>query len=165
MACNQGTSKNTADTTTIGYSDSATQVADSTHPRDRKNLNYKVDTSAYVTRTLQQPHDTLLTMQLQNGKGSVDAYINGIGKHVTIVVPVTGGDSITGQLQSDDDTANIRFTQIFIPVGKQGKFDGPFSRTISYPVTVKGNYKLIIGENLMTGTDWKGNFRCIVQIK
>lgn len=53
----------------------------------------------------------------------------------------------------------------YIPVGKKGKYDGPFSREINYPITVKGNYKLIVGENLMAEPEWKGNFTCNVLIK
>ncbi len=164
IACNNtSTTIVSADTATIGYSDSATQVADSTQAK--AGLDYKVDTSSYVTKTLLQPRDTIVTVDLNNGKGSVTAYISGIGKHVTVVVPITGGDSIMAELVPESDTANIRFKQIYIPVGKQGKYDGPFSRTIKYPITVKGNYRLIISENLMTGTNWKGSFTCNVMVK
>lgn len=162
IACNSNTSKVSTDTTTIGHSDSAIQVADSTHAK--AGLVYKIDTSKQVN-TLLVKRDTLLTVDMNNNKGSVRAFLSGIGKHVTIVVPVKNGDSITAEIVPDDDTANIRFNQIYIPVGKTGKYDGPFSRKISYPITVKGNYKLIVGENLMAEADWQGNFTCNVSIK
>ena len=137
---------------------------DSDVTKAKPGMAYKIDTSKQVN-TLLVPRDTLLTMKMDNNKGSVRAYLSGIGKHVTIIVPVSKGDSITAQIIPDDDTANIRFNQIYIPVDKAGKYDGPFSRSISYPVTVKGDYKLIIGENLMAEADWKGNFTCNVLIK
>lgn len=165
VACNSGSSSVSADTTKIGYSDSATQVADSTHPRDRANLNYKVDTSGYVTKTLLQPGDTLLTIDLHNGKGSVKSFLSGTGKHVTVIVPVEKGDSLTAEVIPDNNKTNIRINQVFIPVGKDGKYDGPFSRTISYPITVKGNYKLIIGSDLMAEGESSGSFTCNVVIK
>ncbi len=165
IACNSGNSTASKDTATIGYSDSSVQVADSTHPRHRDSFNYKVDTSKYVTSTLLQPRDTLITLDLHNGKGSVKAYLSGIGKHVTLIVPVTGGDSLTGEIIPDIDSTNIRFNQVYIPVGKSGKYDGPFSRTISYPITAKGNYKLIIGSNLMAEGKPSGSFTCNVIIK
>ena len=144
------------------HSDTLNQENDTT--KARKDLKYKIDTSKQVIDMLIK-RDTLLTVDLVNNKGSVRAYLSGIGKHVTIVVPVKGGDSITAQIIPDDDTANIRFNQIYIPVGKTGKYEGPFSRSISYPVTVKGDYKLIVGENLMAEQAWDGNFTCTVLIK
>ena len=164
-ACNSGSSKVSKDTATIGYSDSSVQVADSTHPRDRASLNYKVDTSGYVSKTLLQPRDTLLTVDLHDGKGSVKGYLSGIGKHITVMIPVTTGDSIIAEIIPEVDSMNIRFNQIYIPVGKDGKYDGPFSRKISYPVTVKGAYRLIIGSNLMAEGKTNGNFTCNIVIK
>ena len=165
IACNFGNSTASKDTATIGYSDSSVQVADSTHPRDRAKLNYKVDTSKYVTTTLLQPRDTLLTVDLHDGKGSVKGYLTGMGKHVSVMVPVTMGDSITAEIIPEVDSMNIRINQIYIPVGKDGKYDGPFSRTISYPITAKGAYRLIIGSNLMAEGKTNGSFICNVVIK
>lgn len=124
----------------------------------------KTDTTKQID-TLPVKQDTLITVHLKNNKGSVRGYLSGIGKHVTIIAAVQSGDSITAQLIPDDDKLNIRFNQIYIPVGKDGKYDGPFSRTISYPVTVKGNYKLIVGSDLMAEGKPDGNFLCNVQIK
>lgn len=154
-ACNSGTTQNASN-------DTLTQSTDTT--TTNKELQYKIDTSKQVN-TLLVKRDTLLTVDLNNNKGSVRAYLSGIGKHVTLVVPVTGGDSLTAEIIPDDDTANIRFNQIYIPAGKTGKYDGPFSRKISYPITVKGKYKLIVGENLMAEGNWEGNFTCNVVIK
>lgn len=138
---------------------------DSDITKSKPGLAYKIDTSKQVTKLL-VPQDTMLTVKLENNKGSVRGYLSGIGKHVTLIVPVQSGDSITAQLIPDDDTANIRFNQIFIPLGKSGKYDGPFSRKIRYPIhKIHGNYRLIVGENLMAEADWKGNFTCNVLIK
>lgn len=130
----------------------------------KKDLGYKIDTSKQVN-TLLVERDTILTVDLKNNKGSVRAYLSGIGRHVTFIVPVSGGDSIKAELIPDEDTANIIFKQVFIPVGKAGKYIGPFTRKIIYPVTVKGNYKLIVGESLVKESDWKGYFTCKVSIK
>ena len=154
-ACNSGKNQNT-------HHDTLTQETDTT--KAKPGFAYKIDTSKQVN-TLLVKRDTLLTVNLQNDKGSVRAYLSGIGKHVTIVVPVSHGNSITAEIIPDDDTANIRINQVYIPVGKTGKYDGPFSRKITYPITVKGDYKLIVGENLMAESDWKGNFTCNVSIK
>lgn len=155
-ACNSNENYSTKEST-------STQATDITKVKDTA-LNYKIDTSKQVN-TLLLKRDTILTIDMNNNKGSVRAYLSGIGRHVTIIVPVAGGDSLIAQIVPDDSAANIRFNQIYIPVGKRGKYDGPFSREIRYPVTVKGNYKLIVGENLMAGDDWEGNFTCNVFIK
>ncbi len=156
-ACNSTDNKN-------GKPPAMPGTQDSNITKAAPGLGYKIDTSKQVN-TLLVPRDTLLTVKMENNKGSIRAYLSGIGRHVTLIVPVSSGDSITAQIIPDDDTANIRFNQIYIPIGKTGKYDGPFSRNISYPIHVKGNYKLIIGENLMAESDWKGNFTCNVLIK
>ncbi|MGH2566234.1 MAG: hypothetical protein ACRDE8_16020 [Ginsengibacter sp.] len=156
IACNTNTNTDKIKGTT-------TQATDITKVKDTV-LNYKIDTSRQVN-TLLIKRDTLLTADIKNNKGSVRAYLSGIGKHVTIVVPVTGGDSLTAVVIPDERSANIRINQVYIPVGRHGKYDGPFSRKLSYPITVKGNYKLIVGENLMAEGDWAGSFTCNIIIK
>jgi hypothetical protein len=155
-SCNNNTHQNTE-------SDTLSQAADTTKAKDLQN---KIDTSKQVTNTSSPETDTLLTVDVgENNKGSVSGYLAGVGKHVTILVPVKNGDSVVAELIPESDTANIRFTQIYIPVGKSGKYDGPFGRKLSYPITVKGQYQLIVGENLMAEGDWKGKFTCNVTIK
>ncbi|MGI8951601.1 MAG: hypothetical protein ACR2FN_08450 [Chitinophagaceae bacterium] len=142
------------------FAGTLTQATDTTNA---KPSDYKIDTSKQ--NTLLVKTDTLLTVDLNNNKGSVRAYLNGVGKYVIIIVPVKSSDSIKAEIIPENDTANIRFNQIYIPVGNAGKYDGPFSKNISYPITVKGNYKLIVGEDLMAEGDWKGNFICNILIK
>ena len=157
-ACNSSNDSNATAKTISGSKDSDITKA-------KPGLAYKIDTSKQVTKLL-VPQDTMLTVKLENNKGTVRAYLSGIGNHVTLIIPVHGGDSLTAQLIPENDTANIRFNQIFIPIGKSGKYDGPFSRKISYPIhKIHGNYRLIVGENLMAQADWKGNFTCNVLIK
>lgn len=155
-ACNS-TNKQTA-------SNNDTLSPQRTDTTTNSSLAYKIDTSKEVTKLLVK-RDTLLTVALKDNKGSVRGYLSGIGKHVGILVPVTSGDSIIAVITPSDDKANIRFNQIYIPVDKTGKYDGPFSRTLRYPITVKGNYRLVVGENLMAEPDWKGDFTCDVMIK
>jgi len=147
----------------ITESDTASPAADTT---STQNFENKTDTSLQVTSASSPKNDTLLTVNMDaNNKGSVSSYLSGVGKHVTILVPVKKGDSILAELIPETDTANIRFTQIYVPVGEAGKYDGPFGKTLNYPITVKGTYKLIVGESLMAEGDWKGNFTCNVTIK
>lgn len=84
------------------------------------------------------------------------------GEHVTIPVNVLSGDSIFGQLRSNDQSANLRFTQIALP---NQTFDGPFDRDLSYSIKKPGRYALIIGQNLMAGDPWSGKFTLKVWVK
>ena len=136
-ACNSADNKN-------GKAPEMPGTQDSDVTKAKPELAYKIDTSKQVNKLL-VPGDTLLTVKMDNNKGSIRGYLSGIGMHVTLIVPVSVGDSITAQIIPDDDTANIRFNQVYIPVGKTGMYEGPFSRNLSYPITVKGNYTLIIG--------------------
>jgi hypothetical protein len=155
-ACDTGPDKNDG-------KDSLTQNIDTANTN--QDIQYKNDTLKQTTNNTLQKTDTLLTVDLDaDNKGSISGYLGGMGKHVTIIVPVKKGDSLTAELVAEN-AANIRFNQVYIPVGKTGKYDGPFSRQISYPITAKGEYKLIIGENLMAEDDWSGSFTCNVAIK
>ena len=143
--------------------DTLSQATDTT--KAKPGMHYKIDTSKQVN-TLLLKRDTLLIVDLdKNNKGSVSGYLSGIGKHVTILVRVKNGHRIMAELIPETDTANIRFNQVYIPIGKTGKYDGPFGRKLSYPIKVKGEYKLIVGEDLMAEGDWSGNFTCNVTIQ
>ncbi len=156
-ACNSTTDENEKTPNFPSTQDS--NITDAT-----PGMTYKIDTSKQVNKLL-VPGDTLLMMQMADKKGSIRGYLGGIERHVTVIVPVGSGDSIMAEIIPDDKKANIRFNQIYIPVGKGGKYDGPFSRKIIYPITAMGNYKLVIGENLMAEGDWEGSFTCNVEIR
>lgn len=66
-----------------------------------------------------------------------------------------GYKKLSATLRSEDSLANIRFTQIVLP---NGEMDGPFGRDITYDLPWDGRYKLLVGENLMAGFPWKGDF-------
>lgn len=66
------------------------------------------------------------------------------------------------QLNSADSTANIRISQIGMP---DGTYDGPFGRSLKYKIKMQGNYKIIIGQNLMAGNPWAGNLEMKAWVK
>lgn len=69
--------------------------------------------------------------------------------------------TLTGNLSSPDSSANIRFLQIIMP---DGTMDGPFSRDIQYTLPMDGQYTLRIGENMMAGDPWAGEFKVSLQL-
>ncbi|RFM27604.1 hypothetical protein [Deminuibacter soli] len=52
--------------------------------------------------------------------------------------------------------ANVRINQLLMP---DGSADGPFGRSLKYPLQQKGRYSVIVGQNLMAGDGkWAGKF-------
>jgi hypothetical protein len=81
-----------------------------------------------------------------------------------VVVPlkISSGKELFAALSSDDKKANIRVSQVQFP---DSTFDGPFGREMHYQIKSPGNYKLIIGEDMMAGTRWQGDFVLKVSMK
>jgi len=82
--------------------------------------------------------------------------------HLTIPLSITSGKELFASLSSDDKNANIRISQVELP---DRTFDGPFGRDLHYKMKAPGNYKIIIGENMMAGDRWKGDFVLRVWMK
>jgi hypothetical protein len=81
-----------------------------------------------------------------------------------VVVPlkISSGKELFAALSSDDKKANIRVSQVQFP---DSTFDGPFGREMHYQIKSPGNYKLIIGEDMMAGNRWQGDFVLKVWMK
>ncbi|MEO5908879.1 MAG: hypothetical protein ABIR50_00370 [Ginsengibacter sp.] len=82
--------------------------------------------------------------------------------HLTIPVLITSGKELFAALSSDDKNANIRISQVGLP---DSTFDGPFGKDLHHEMMGPGNYKIIIGENMMAGDRWKGDFVLRVWVK
>lgn len=74
---------------------------------------------------------------------------------VDVVFDVQDADLLYGKILDVSDTANIRISQIVLP---DGSGDGPFGRTVEYDLPMRGAYHLRIGENMMAGEPWGGDF-------
>jgi hypothetical protein len=74
-----------------------------------------------------------------------------------IIVPlaITSGKELYASVSSNDTNANIRVSQVEAP---DSTFDGPFGKNLHYKMKAPGNYKIIIGENMMAADRWKGDF-------
>jgi hypothetical protein len=82
--------------------------------------------------------------------------------HLTIPLMISSGKELFAALSSDDKNANIRISQVGLP---DSTFDGPFGKDLHYKMKSPGNYKIIIGENMMAGDRWKGDFVLRVWVK
>lgn len=81
---------------------------------------------------------------------------------VTSDIPVKQGRHLTASISSDDSAANVRINQIITPGGKA---DGPFGRDFTFAIHQQDTYRLLIGENLMQGDEWKGEFKLTVKVE
>ena len=83
-------------------------------------------------------------------------------QHLTVPITILAGDTLYANLASKDNKANIRISQLGFP---DSTFDGPFGRKINYKIKDTGEYKIIIGENMMAGDRWDGDFQLKAWVK
>ena len=115
-----------------------------------KKVKAKTPTEAYYVRF---PKDSTST--------HIDAYMLGLAHPVTFIIKVKKGKRIMARINEMAEPGNVRINQIIMP---DGATDGPFSKSIEYPIIKKGIYKLIIGGSNMQGDNWKGAFTLHVAI-
>ena len=65
------------------------------------------------------------------------------------------GQTITAVVKPSKKEGNVRINQIQQP---GGAFDGPFGDSLSYTFREDGSLRFIIGENLMAGDPYTGDF-------
>lgn len=141
-------------------------------PTNTTNADTNVTTNSFDTTEIDsvsnieandQPNDSTINIRFPKGGTSitVTGKMKGINHPITVYIPVKQGKQLTATLIPEDSTANIRFNQIFTP---DGKADGPFGRELKRELHQQGTYKLIIGENLMRGEEWKGKFSLTVSV-
>ena len=76
-------------------------------------------------------------------------------QHLPILLNITAGKVLNASLSSADSTANIRINQVQLP---DSSWDGPFGKELHYKMKTPGNYKIVIGENMMAADEWSGDF-------
>lgn len=100
------------------------------------------------------PDSGLIYLTLVNGRSSIQIHKKA-RERVSLDFRNSGYTTLKGLITPKDSMANIRFNQIIMP---NGDMDGPFGRDIEYKLTGDGQYRLILGESLMAGDPWEGNF-------
>lgn len=107
--------------------------------------------------------DTIINLdfssaQTQEAKGRLGKRGPDISCNFTIKKPA----SIIATIIPDKSGCNIRFNQIIAPGNKA---DGPFGTELKYELKTKGNYRLIIGHNMMAGDPEVCDFTIRVKLK
>jgi len=136
--------------------DTLVKLQDSTAEKDHttvKQDSVKQQTAIRITK------DTIPVPVIKDSI-IVPAYIQGMGRHVTFIVPVKNAKKLHAEIIVAD-TANVRINQVFTP---SGKADGPFQKKIDIPVKETGDYKIVVGENQMAANEWKGDFKIKVSL-
>ena len=137
----------------------------SCHQQDENEtiVELKVPMDSPTNQVLPIPSkDTLHVLNTNGDTLVLDLQMDSIGQHHNIPIKIQSGKNLFGELSSKDSMANIRFTQIEMP---DLKFDGPFGRNLKYKIKDTGEYHLIIGQNLMAGDPWKGDFTLKTWVK
>ncbi len=107
------------------------------------------------------PSDSgLIRMTLTKGKGRQVIHKEP-DQTIYVMFHSKGFKTINASLSSTDSTANIRFSQIFLP---DGSMDGPFGRELIYNLPADGTYRISIHENMMAGDPWGGDFAVEIEL-
>jgi len=115
--------------------------------------------------TLPKPGDVdSVKNSLSPGKDTLffNLKMDSANQHLTVPIRILAGDTLYASLASKDNKANIRVSQLGFP---DSTFDGPFGRKINYKIKDTGEYKIIIGENMMAGDRWDGDFQLKAWVK
>ncbi len=64
-------------------------------------------------------------------------------------------------LKTPSNTGNLRINQLIMP---DGTMDGPYGRVIKDTLSQIGNYQIIVGESLMQGDTYAGDYNVKIKI-
>ena len=140
---------------------SCNQQSDHKTVKENPVDNLKSDT---VKNIIERSKDTLQKQTLSPAGDTLffKLKMDSSGKHLTIPVSISSGQIFFATLFSNDKNANLRITQIGFP---DSTFDGPFGKSLQTKIKMPGDYKIIVGENMMAGDPWTGNFEMKVWVK
>lgn len=104
--------------------------------------------------------DTMIL--LKDGEAFIKGHINAGKSKLTYTLPAWEGQKVLAVLTPLTKGGNVRINQVQLP---GGDFDGPFGDTLRLQLKNSGKLKLIIGENLMAGKPYNGDFLLHVRVK
>ena len=128
------------------------------HQKADGNGETKKDTSSVSTSADSVQKDSVGTLpsKVLELKSSWDSIrLHKISKQSdTIVLHNNGFKNLNAEIASEKP-GNIRINQIIMP---DNTSDGPFGKDLAYKLDQQGTYKLIIGESLMQGDPFEGDY-------
>ncbi|MDR0954850.1 MAG: hypothetical protein LBM20_05660 [Rikenellaceae bacterium] len=108
------------------------------------------------------PSDSgIVRMALVDGQGEITIRKTA-WKEVLLDFPATGYHRLWAEVTPLVDTiANLRISGIVL---SDSVSDGPFGRTVEYDLPGTGCVRLVIGESLMQGDPWGGDFTAEIRL-
>lgn len=82
--------------------------------------------------------------------------------HVVYNLNILSGKQLNATVAPVGGEGNIRINQVRRP---DSSYDGPFGKTLRYPIRDTGHYQLIIGESNMAEGAWEGPFIVTVSVE
>lgn len=115
-----------------------------------------------------QPLDTIFAgvrdtvILLIDGEAIIKGHIVDNKRQPKYTLPAWKGQSVTAIVHPVTKGGNVRISQMQQP---GGTFDGPFGDSLTYVLKRNGNLRFIIGENIMNGERYNGDFILHITVK
>ena len=106
--------------------------------------------------------DSVIQLQIPQNGDSVAVKLLKKSTPVTCMFSLPKKGKLIATITTPSNKDNIRINQIFMP---DGSADGPFGKTLDYTIKSTGNYKLIIGADLMAEDAYKGECTLTIALK
>ena len=100
-------------------------------------------------------HDQDTMVALTNKEAFIKGNSRANKRQPAYSVKLLKGQTIIATVRPVDKGGNIRINQIQLP---DKSFDGPFGDSLRYTVKKSGTLKFIVGQNMMAGDPWTGEY-------
>lgn len=106
----------------------------------------------------------IILLSFEKGSRELEAYghLDSGNSRVTCYLDVKQGTRLTAEIETESGRGNIRFNQIFLP---NGQSDGPFGKSLDYPLSERGLYKMVIAASQMADSAYVGRFSVRVRVE
>jgi hypothetical protein len=134
----------------------------SCHQNENKDNSDQPRPAIHSEELTAQSDDSANSLSPQKDTLVFNLTLDSANQHLAVPIRILAGDTLYANLASKDSKANIRISQLGFP---DSTFDGPFGKKINYKIKDTGEYKIIIGENMMAGYRCNGNFELKAWVK
>lgn len=127
------------------------------HPADQADNKTEMSPPTAIKHSVDTifAGSTDTTIRFNKGEIFIKGHISANKHQPHYTIPGLRGQTITAIIRPSEKGGNVRINQIQQP---GGAFDGPFGDSLSYTFKRDGNIQFIIGENLMAGDPYTGDF-------
>lgn len=102
------------------------------------------------------------SVQNENDEGTLQFRRTKVAKERdTLSFDIAHPSHVEIELKTPANTGNLRINQIIMP---DGTMDGPYGRIFEDSLSQAGTYRLIVGESLMQGDPYAGDYHLKIKI-